>query len=261
MKLRWGILFLALSLFVAHAMVAPHSKAHNSSVHKTWDTGDRYRSFTELSQHEVEGLDYSRNIVDRASPITVLAIHGGRIELGVSALVSALTDQHFNLYEFRGHRRQGHQFDLHVTSTRFDDPLALDLTRRAQWAVAIHSFWDTETPEGVPIREGLPRLCIGGLNLWLQTQAVLALTPVLPVGTVVEPNCQKFPGSHTRNIVNQAAHHGLQLEFSIDLVDLILADQALFDDVVNALRQMLIPLDTPPSSHSPPTKACAEKLI
>jgi phage replication-related protein YjqB (UPF0714/DUF867 family) len=230
----------------AMALIALIGATPNSYGHKKWGSRDRYRSFTELSQHEVEGLDYTRLILDRSSTITVLAIHGGRIEPGVSTLVSAITRDRFNLYEFKGHRRQGPQFDLHVTSTRFDDPVALDITKRALFAVAIHSFWEEDGPDGKPLRQGPPRLCVGGRNLWLQNQAVATLSPLLPTGTVIEPNCKKFPGAHQRNIVNQARYHGLQLEFSIELIDVLLANPALFDAVTSALRQMMITVESSP---------------
>ena len=221
---------------------------------KKWTGGDRYGSFTELTRHEREGVDYTRRVTDRGSPVTVLAIHGGLIEPGVSAIADRLTRHRFNVYEFRGIKEGVSNFPLHVTSTHFNDPLAMDLVRRHPIAVSIHSYWDEDGPDGQPLRMGSPHLCIGGLNTGLQTRAMAALLPVLPQGSIIEVRCRKFPGESRRNIVNLAPLGGLQLEFSIELIDLLLADPAAFEAVVGTLEDLLISVGRDAAGCSGPLK-------
>jgi phage replication-related protein YjqB (UPF0714/DUF867 family) len=98
---------------------------------------DRYKSYIELAQHEIEGEDYQIITQLRPSPIAILAPHGGGIEPGTSEIAQALAGDCFSLYLFEGLKASGGE-DLHLTSTRFDEPHGLALVKSAHWALSLH---------------------------------------------------------------------------------------------------------------------------
>ncbi|MEA3377914.1 MAG: poly-gamma-glutamate hydrolase family protein [Chloroflexota bacterium] len=100
---------------------------------------DRYTSFAELAASQVEGLDYDRILVPRDSDIAVIAPHGGGIEQGTSEIAEAVAGRDCSLYCFKGTKRSGNR-NLHIASTRFDDPECLALVRQSRVVVAIHGL-------------------------------------------------------------------------------------------------------------------------
>jgi len=104
--------------------------------------GDRYSSFAALESEQPNGA-FSIETVDRGSPITIMAIHGGKIEPRTSSLAKRIANDTFNYYNFSGHKKR-HNWDSHITSTVFDEPAALALASRSAvcsrftvaWAVA-----------------------------------------------------------------------------------------------------------------------------
>ena len=87
---------------------------------------DRYSSFAALADSEREGVDY-RIVLQRTAAVhCVVAPHGGGIEPGTSELASAIAARDHSLYAFEGLKRADN-LDLHVTSTRFDEPQCLAL--------------------------------------------------------------------------------------------------------------------------------------
>ncbi|OQX61138.1 MAG: hypothetical protein B5M51_08605, partial [Anaerolinea sp. 4484_236] len=65
------------------------------------------------------------------------APHGGGIERGTSEIAKALAEDVFSIYCFEGIKRTGNK-SLHITSTRFDDPMCLELLETAATVLAIH---------------------------------------------------------------------------------------------------------------------------
>lgn len=102
---------------------------------------DRYDSFTTLAANEIEGVDYRIRVDERASPVAVVAPHGGLIERGTSEIAAAIAADRFSLYCFEGLRKVDGQ-RLHITSTRFDEPQALALVTAAEVAIGVHGRKD-----------------------------------------------------------------------------------------------------------------------
>ncbi|CAM3966710.1 poly-gamma-glutamate hydrolase family protein [Vreelandella rituensis] len=102
--------------------------------------GDRYGSFASLERHEPDGA-FSIAYADRGSPITIMAIHGGKIEPGTSSLAKQIAGDTFNYYCFNGQKAR-HNWDLHITSTAFDEPVAMALARRSSVVLTLHGCMD-----------------------------------------------------------------------------------------------------------------------
>lgn len=98
---------------------------------------DRYPSFAVLAACEDEGADFRVRYRLADSPVTIVAPHGGGIEAGTSELAEAVAGREHSFYAFEGIR--GHEnADLHVTSTRFDEPRGLQVVGRSDVVLAIH---------------------------------------------------------------------------------------------------------------------------
>ncbi len=96
-----------------------------------------YRSFIELESKEREGEDWTREYVARGSRILVMAPHGGWIEPFTAELAAVVAGNDLSLYAFHGLKERGNAV-LHLTSHRFDEPLALRAVSSAIWVVAVH---------------------------------------------------------------------------------------------------------------------------
>lgn len=103
--------------------------------------GDRYDSFAMLAANEIEGVDYRICVTERASPIAIVAPHGGLIEPGTSQIAAAIAADRFSLYCFEGLDR-ANSARLHITSSRFDEPRALALVSASELAIGIHGRKD-----------------------------------------------------------------------------------------------------------------------
>lgn len=99
---------------------------------------DTYTDFLQLSAHEIEGLDFRVNTrIRKAAKTAVIAPHGGGIEPGTSELAISIADSELNCATFEGLKARGNA-DLHITSTRFDEPRCLDVVRRSRYVLSIH---------------------------------------------------------------------------------------------------------------------------
>lgn len=106
-------------------------KIINKTRHRS---GDKYDSFLELSMNEDK---FSVEVQDIGAPITIMAIHGGRIEPGTSNIAKTIAGRDFNYYCFNGEKLT-HNWDLHITSDLFDDQQALALASRSELVITIH---------------------------------------------------------------------------------------------------------------------------
>jgi len=98
---------------------------------------DTYENFSELAETEVEGQDWSRDYRPRASSFLVIAPHGGAIEPFTSELAHVIAGDDLSFYTFRGLKAEGNRA-LHLTSHRFDEPLALHAASEVDRVLAIH---------------------------------------------------------------------------------------------------------------------------
>src|SRR5690606_15571066 len=187
---------------------------------------DKYPDFETLAQNEIRGKDYSITVIDKASPLSLFAIHGGPIEPGTSELVSAIKGD-FNRYYFEGMKKEDN-FSLHITSSRFNEKRALDLASRSKKCLSVHGY----------IGNGETAICIGGQNEKLAKKIALKLKSFNQDFDVLFP-CHKYPGLHPENIVNKCEESGVQLEMSSGLRKKILSDTKFKGELAQALQQAL----------------------
>jgi phage replication-related protein YjqB (UPF0714/DUF867 family) len=166
-------------------------------------TDDRYQpytSFGQLVRYEREGVDYSRRFVQRASPVLIAAPHGGGIEPGTSEVASALAGEAHSLYMFEGFKGEQNQ-RLHVSSTRFNDPLLDDLLGQSEFVASIHGC-----------RETKPVVYVGGLHEnWVQQSINL----LRQAGFFAEWDTSRHAGRFPTNLCNRGRKGmGVQFELS-----------------------------------------------
>jgi len=162
---------------------------------------DTYQSFPELESQEREGEDWAREYINRESRILVMAPHGGWIEPFTAELARAVAGNDLSFYTFQGLKDRGNE-KLHITSHRFDEPLALRAASSALWVLAIHG-------ERSPDRSFI---MVGGLWDSLRERLVEAFSEA---GVSVEGPRQGLGGVNPKNICNRGqSGSGVQLEIS-----------------------------------------------
>jgi len=98
---------------------------------------DRYRCFAELEKNETRGEDYRILVRKGTSGIAVMAPHGGGIEFGTDQVASAIAHPEHTFWAFNGIKKTGNGI-LHITSTRFDVPEALEIAVSAKTVITLH---------------------------------------------------------------------------------------------------------------------------
>lgn len=194
-----------------------------------------------------KGRDYHTSLVDRGSSVVVLSFHGGLIEPNSSEVARMLAD-HFgwSRYDLQGHGStsclgtlDNHQ-RLHITSTNFNDPEAVELVTGHKKGVAIHGYSEVRGN-----RRGT--ICVGGHNTAQIEQFIATmnakkssfsgytLTPVN--AATAEPragvNCSGLTGTARMNLVNRVkdADGGLQLEMSDGIKEDLVNRSSQYDDL------------------------------
>ncbi|MCY7811439.1 poly-gamma-glutamate hydrolase family protein [Bacillus spizizenii] len=161
---------------------------------------DMYDNFAALSASESEyRIIYEEK---KESEFIVLGPHGGRIEPGVSEMVRAFSDQ-CSIYLFEGVKQRNNR-SLHLTCTRFDEPLALEKVNAHHYALAFHGYHDPKTPHTL----------VGGAD---RKKAKRICEQLNEAGFSAELTSEKdrLAGVHPKNIVNRTRREmGLQLEVS-----------------------------------------------
>jgi len=162
---------------------------------------DKYRNFSELSQHEIEGKDYKIEYRDRGSQILILAIHGGKIERGTAEIAYRIAGQEYSFYSFLGIKTRGNK-DLHIASLKFDEPRCRAAVAAVEIAVSIHGHNDDQNEF----------VMIGGLH----GEIVPALkTELEDAGYAINPPGSGPGGISLENICNRCrGKKGVQFEIS-----------------------------------------------
>jgi len=187
---------------------------------------DAYRNFQELESKEREGEDWTREYVNRGSRILVMAPHGGWIEPFTSELGYSVAANDMSFYTFRGLKDQGNK-RLHLTSHRFDEPLALQASASALWVLAIHGERS----------QGRRFVMVGGLWEPFRRLMVPAFTEA---GIVVEDARRGLGGVRSTNICNRSqSGAGGQLEISEGLRNVLREDPEEFRRFVELVRGVL----------------------
>lgn len=159
-----------------------------------------YKNFGQLCLAEQPGVDYLIQVERRMSAIAIIAPHGGRIEPGTAEIARAVAGGSCSYYGFCGIKPQNNR-RLHITSTRFDEPVCLDLIRRSRIVVTLHGC-----------RGGESTVCVGGRHEELKLRIIDALKRS-GFRTVTAVRGQT--GRHPHNLCNRVnSGRGLQLEIS-----------------------------------------------
>lgn len=165
---------------------------------------NRYADFAELRRHEQEGRDYAVLHRSGVSGILVMAPHGGGIEPGTGDIADAVAGSRHAYYCFKGIKPKGNRI-LHITSNRFDEPLAEVMLWDARWVLTIHGC-----------REEDPVVWIGGRDTATGDEIGARLRQIgIPAGRSERPGLR---GLHPDNICNRGrSAAGVQLELSVGL--------------------------------------------
>ncbi len=182
---------------------------------------DVYPDLASLRAAHTEGLDYSREVYDRGSPVTVFAVHGGDIERTTARVARLAAGKNFNLYIFNGWLGND-SGRLHVTSARFDDPEALRLAASSALGLSFHAQADRGA-----------WACVGGAN---KRAAGLVARRLQEAGFAAETPCERLPGVSPKNIVNRTALGGVQLELTLRLLDRLERDAGYLSKFTDAIR-------------------------
>jgi phage replication-related protein YjqB (UPF0714/DUF867 family) len=196
---------------------------------------DHYSSYAKLQQVDQEGKDYRIHVREGLSDIAVMAPHGGGIEPGTFEIADAVAGVEHYFYCFEGIKKS-HNFELHLTSTHFDEDRALRVAESVQVVLAIHGSRETEEA-----------VYLGGLDTNLKGKIHTALERT---GFVVQESSRTtLQGHHPGNICNRGVSGaGVQLEISQGLRQRLFVtvgddgrkkQTRLFDDLVSALRKAL----------------------
>ena len=192
---------------------------------------DAYQSFQELESKEREGEDWAREYIDRGSRILVMAPHGGWIEPFTAELARTVAGNDLSLYTFQGLKESGNE-KLHLTSHRFDEPLAQQAVSSALWVLAIHG-------ERSPDRSFV---MVGGLWGTFRKRLAEAFTDA---GISVEGPRQGLGGANPRNICNRGqSGAGGQLEISEGLRRALRVDQEGLRRFVELVRGVLFQVES-----------------
>ena len=164
---------------------------------------DKYPDFETLARNERAGIDF-RVLARSALPsFALVAPHGGGIEPGTSEIADAIAREDFSFYTFEGLKPTGNA-DLHITSTRFDEPVCLTVIGRSEIVLTIHG---EESDTGDEI------VFIGGLDDRLRRRVGASLK--LRDFVVRKHPDPKLQGLEPENICNRGrSGKGVQLELS-----------------------------------------------
>ncbi len=192
---------------------------------------DKYGRFDELSRLERQGTDFDIRVTQRPSPVAIIAPHGGKIEPGTSELTIAIAADRYSYYCFEGLKQRGNR-DLHITSTRFDEPQGVTLIASADYVVALHGW---RSPERLVYLGGLDQRLQDGVRQSLEDSGF----------ATTNYGDGHLDGTSPKNICNRGRRSmGVQLELSRGLRDELLdaindGPRAPFQEFVSAVQRGL----------------------
>lgn len=183
---------------------------------------DRYRTFDDLAANQRLGIDYDIRVVDRGTQVAILAPHGGRIEPHTSEICEAIARNDLSFYIFEA-LKDGPHSDFHITSHRFDEPIAIDLLGRTKTAIAIHGRRN----------DGTEAVWIGGRAVALRD----AIGASLRDAGFMSAFNEKLPGVDPANICNRTlSGEGVQLELPRSLRNRLIRNACALQKFCEALR-------------------------
>jgi len=161
---------------------------------------DRFHSFAGLAKSATEGVDYSIFARQRPSAIAVLAPHGGGIEAGTSEVARGLAGHALSIYCFQG-LKGSRNCNLHIASTRFDEPRCEELIAATRVVVTVHGMDDRGST-----------VYVGGRHMQLKGRILRALTEA---GFNAMDDDTSHSGTNSHNLCNRGtAGRGVQIELT-----------------------------------------------
>lgn len=188
---------------------------------------EKFRSFAELAQCARPGEDFVIEHRKGTTGFAIMAPHGGRIESGTTAVADAIAGSEHAYYTFKGIRPK-HNWQLHIPSTCFDEPCALELIRGCHTILTIHGC-----------RRTGKTVYIGGGDTALKT-IVFATLAQNGFNADSAPSTALM-GVHRNNLCNRGSRGmGLQLEITGSLRRDLIESDSLITSFAQAVRQGLI---------------------
>lgn len=172
---------------------------------------DKYASFSQLYASEPEGA-FQIELRQMDSPFALIAPHAGKIEVGTSEICRSVAGSDLTYYLFQG-CKPNRNSDLHITSSRFDEPQGLIVAHTAKIVVTFHGQAGPKSFVNV-----------GGRSLDLGRIIIDALKA--SGYTADRHNTPNLQGLDPSNICNRGSTaQGVQLEISRGLRDRLIADE------------------------------------
>lgn len=193
---------------------------------------DKYKNYNELAQCEKRGTDFSIILRLAGEKVAVIAIHGGKIEPGTREIAEAIAAEDLSFYSFIGKKPNYNYRDLHITSTKFDEPHCLNLLKSCNTVVSIHGVGNKKKSF----------IMIGGLDRALAKKVISSIERARPEGArfVTKDPTSSVKGLNKKNICNQCKScEGVQLEISRRLRDDLGDNKKLMVQFAKAVRNAL----------------------
>ena len=164
---------------------------------------DTYPNFAALARNERSGIDYQVRVRRARPAFAIMAPHGGGIEPGTSEIADAIASDRHSFHTLEGLKSSGNAV-LHITSTRFDEPMCLSVLGHTAVVVTLHGEHSEDDGEVV---------FVGGRKRALGDRIGAALARQgFDVRKHDDPDLQ---GLEERNICNRGTSGaGVQLELS-----------------------------------------------
>lgn len=188
---------------------------------------DNYASWDELMQNATENVDY-RVLAQRieGSTTAVLAPHGGGIEFLTLPLARSIAGDNYSFYAFEGIKKHDN-WDLHITSHRFNEARALALIADCDRVVTVHGLGGKAKSVQVGGADGA--LC----------RAIHESLIAAGFDSKIERSGE-FAGTEPLNICNRGRiRKGVQLELKAGLRNALNDDKRLYNAFVVAIRAAL----------------------
>lgn len=187
---------------------------------------DTYSSYKQLAKKHTLNKEYRIESYDGPSTTAVIAVHGGKIEMGTSEITKSVAKKvGADWYSFEG-LRKSNNFILHITSTNFDEPIGKRLVANSTRTLAIHGC-----------RGSNKVTYVGGLDKTLRAKVRSELKKA---GFKVAIPPSGIGGTSPQNICNQnKIKKGVQLELTYAMRQQLLNNSDLYNKYVNALSKAL----------------------
>ena len=187
---------------------------------------DKFPNFAELKASEPES-SYHIEVRVKGTAVALIAPHGGKIEPGTSEICRSVAGNDFTYYLFEG-RKSSNNRDLHITSSRFDEPQALSIAGAALVVVTFHG------------QQGVDQFInVGGRAEVLCNAMIESLNSAgFSASRHKNPMLQ---GRDSNNICNRgSSRQGIQLEISRALREHLKKDRRAMNNFSEAVRSVLL---------------------